>query len=342
MGSLFLLNDSEKKIYWKKNIFKMEEIIKYDSFVLMVLSFIAYITFPFDSLKYLNKQNNSININLIVILIFSLSVISFLLSLLIKNAHLNNVFFKKRLKPNYRLCIMNSYGYVGFISTFICFILSIILSFIIMDLEAITGIIKHRSLSSEQTSKKIFISIGRAIYIIILNNFMLIASIFAFIDYYVEITIISRAAKYLSIGNNINNQNLLYELFKIPITQRTDNNKNTLNNFDNLNSIDKRENFTKLRLIMSDKNNEDEGNYFENENNKFREVEIIQKIEYKSIGVQTGEDEIQNKNYKNNYINNNIDKTIDADLSNNFILIKNKSLMDSKTSLNEVLTQSIK
>ena len=339
MGSLFILNDSEHKIFWKKNIFKMEEIIKYESLVLIILSFIAYITFPFDSFKYLLP---TMSIDLIFIYIFLFSVISFLLSLLIKNTHLNNVFFKKKLKPNYRLCIMNSYGNIGVISNFICIILSIYLVLLMIDLQSITGIKEQRSLSSGQTSKKKFISIGRAIYTIILNYFILIASIFCFIDYYVVIIIISRAAKYLSKGNNINNQNLLRELFKIPITQRTDQNENILNNFDNLNNIDNTENFNKLRLIMSDKNNENEENNFENENNKFREVEIIQKIEYKSIGVQTGEDEIKNKNYKNNYINNSIDKTIDDDLSNNLILIKNKSLIDSKTSLNEVLTQSIK
>ena len=328
MGSLFILNDSEQNIYWKKNIFKIERFIMYESIIMFILSFIACLTFPFDSFNLVKQK---IPIKSIVISIVFCSLISYLFSLLIKKVHIKN-----NIKPNYRLCLMNFYGHIGLFCFLICFILSLYTSLLMIEWEGITGIITYRTLVSGKKSKKIVISIGKAIYTLIWNHFILIVSILGLVDYVMEIAIISRAAKYLSTGNNINNQILLHELFRIPIIDKSIKNPNY---FDNLKNIDKKENIIKLRLIMSNKNNEE--NCFENEDNKFREVEIIQKIEYKSIGVQTHEDDTKNNNtYYNNYINN--DELIDEDLSNNLILIKNRSLIDSKTSLNEVMTQPIK
>ena len=105
----------------------------------------------------------------------------------------------------------------------------------------------------------------------------------------------------------------------------------------------KKDKITKLRLVMSNNNISNEENGFENHDNKFREVEIIQKIEYRSIGIQTDDD--NDTSFYNNYVNDNIDnndKLVNDDLSNNFILIKNKSLIDSKTTINEIMSMPIK
>ena len=229
---------------------------------------------------------------------------------------------------------MNFFGHFGLFSFVICFILSLYLTLVIVEWGDINGIISYRRLSS----KKIIISIKKTIFTLIWNDFILICNFFGLADFLIEISIISRASKYLSEGNNIDNQNFLFELFKIPINNKIQNNldnEKILNN-SNINNIDKNRKYSKFRIIMSNYNND---NNFENDLNKFREVEIIQKIEYNSIATQT---EDINNSFFNNYINENNDKLIDEDLSNNFILIKNKPLIDSKTSLNEILNSPVK
>jgi hypothetical protein len=232
---------------------------------------------------------------------------------------------------------MNFCAYIGFFLFFLSGVLSFYITLVIIEWEDITGIIAYRVLSS--TQKKIVISLGKAIYTLIWNNFIICSAIFGIVDFGMEILIISKASKYLSEGNNINNSNLLFELFKKPIENNLNkNNINKNNILDNyINNNNKKENSFKLRFIISDNNNI---NNFENENNKFREVEIIQKIEYNSVGVQT--EIVDNNNIYNNDFNDNNNKLIDDDYSNNFILLKNKSLIDSKSTFNDILNQPIK
>ena len=338
MGCLFILNDSEQYIYWRKNFFKIENFIMSESIILIILSLIAYIAYPYDSFSLIRQK---INISTLVLYIFAFSLAAFLISILIKKIHLKN-----KMRPNHRLCLMNFYGRLGFCFVFLCFILSLYISLFMIEWEAITGIIIHRAL--ESSSKKIVISFGKAIFTLIWNEFMLIVSIFGFIDFAMEISIISKAIKYLSINNNINNQKLLNELFRIPIRNNFDintnneNNENTLYNY-NLDSEIKKDKITKLRLVMAN-NISNEENGFGNNENKFREVEIIQKIEYRSIGIQTDVDIYDGSIYNNindNTIDNNY-KNANEDLSNNFILVKEKSLIDSKTTFNEIINMPIK
>ena len=326
MGCLFILNDSQTNIFWKKSIFKIEKFIIIESIISIFLSFIAILTYPFDSIQLVRQK---ILIESLVYYIFSFSLISLFFSLLIRYIHI-----QKRRKPNYRLCLMNFFGHSGLFSFVICFIISIYITLFIIEWEDLNTTILYRRLS---TKKKVNISIGKVIFTLIWNDFILICNFFGLADFLMEISIISRASKYLSEGNNINDQNLLNELFKIPIIKIIHNNVdngNILNS--NINKIDKKKNLSKFRIIMSNNKND---NNFENENNKFREVEIIQKIEFNSIGTQT---EYINNSFFNNYINENNDKLIDDDLSNNFILIKNKPLIEGKTSFNEILNFPIK
>ena len=327
MGCLFILNDSQTNIFWKKSIFKIEKFIIIESIISIILTFIALLTFPFESIKLVRQK---ILIESLVYYIFSFSLLSLFFSILINYIHT-----QKKRKPNYRLCLMNFCGHSGLFSFVICFILSLYITLVIMEWEDINGILSNRRLS---TKKKATISFGKVIFTLIWNDFILICNFFGIADFLMEISIITRASKFLSEGNNINNQNLLYELFKIPIIKKFHNNignGNILNNSD-IKNIDKNQKYSKFRITMSNNKN---CNNFENENNKFREIEIIQKIEYNSISTQT---EDINNSFINNYINENNDKLIDEDLSNNFILIKNKPLIDSKTSLNEILNSPVK
>ena len=337
MGCLFILNDSEYNIYWKKNFFKIENIIFCETIILIIFSFIAYIAYPYDSFSLIKQK---ITINTLLLYTFSFSLASFLIILLIKKIHTNN-----KMKPNHRLCLMNFYARLGFCFVFLCFIFSLYVSLFMIEWEGVTGIIAYRALKSVEGSKKIVISIGKAIFTLIWNELMLLVSIFGFSDFAMEITIIARASKYLSINNNINNQKLLNELFRIPLPDIPDNNTNNTNTLYNYSSdIEmKKDKITKLRLVMSNNDISNEENGIENNDNKFREVEIIQKIEYRSIGIQTDDD--NDTSFYNNYINDNIDnndKLVNDDLSNNFILIKNKSLIDSKTTMNEIMSMPIK
>ena len=326
MGCLFVLKDSETKVFFKKNIFILEKFIISESLISIFLSFIALQTFPFDSIKLVKQK---LLIESIIYYIFLLSLISLVFSVLIKYIHI-----KKNMKPNYRLCLMNFFGYIGFYIFVICFFLSIYVSLVIGDWEELIGVITYKRLSS---GKKFVVSLGTAIYTLIWNIFIILITFCGLVDFLMEVSNISKASKYLSEGNNINNKNLLNELFKIPIDMNIYNNLNRTNSVNNLdiNSLNKKQNFSKLRIIMSNNNNE---KYFENKNNRFREVEIMQKVEYKSIGIQTEE----NNNGYNNYIDDKNNKLIDDDLSNNFILVKNKPLIDSKNSINDVLNAPIK
>lgn len=320
MGGLFVLNDSEQRIYWKKNIFKIETFIFYESLILCSLTCVSYLTFPFDSLKYINK-NFPLDFYVLCCILFSLT--SFLCSYLIKYIHLKN-----SIKPNYRLCLMNFFGTIGFFCAFITCGYTLCISFVLIEWENITGIVSSKRVLPTK-SKTIVISIKRAIYTLIWNHIVLLCSFCSFIDFAIEIINIAKAAKYLSEGNNINNQNLLHELFKMTVKNKINNSINSMNSLDTRNNINKKETFSKFRIIMTDKDNTE--NSFENENNKFREVEIIQKVEYKSVGIQT-DDNIKD-NYYNNYVYDSNNKTIDEDLSNNFILVKNKPLIESKISM---------
>ena len=328
MGCLFILNDSESQIFWKKNIFTLEKFIISESLISIIFLFIAQLTFPFDSINLIKQK---ILIESIIYYIFLLSLISLVISVLIKYIHINN-----KIKPNYRLCLMNFFGYIGLYIFFFCFILSLYVTLIILDWGEITGVIVQRRRISSK--KKIIISLGTVIYTLVWNNLIIFITFFGLVDFLMETNIISKASKYLSEGNNINNQQLLFELFRIPIEKRNYNNIDKTNFLNDLgaDSLNKKLNYSKLRIIMPNNNSE---KYFGNENNKFREVEIIKRIEYNSIGVQTDDNNI---NIYNNYINENNNNLIDEDLSNNFILIKNKSLIDSKASINNILNAPIK
>ena len=220
---------------------------------------------------------------------------------------------------------MNFLAYIGFSFIFICFILSFYIALLIIDRENNAIIYKSLSISKDNSA----ISIRKAIFILIWNNIIFFCSSLGVVDFFVEIIIISKSSKYLSEGNNINDKNILYELFRIPkIEKINDKNEKSLN-LDNFNIKNNQEKFTKLKLFISDNNKEKKGSIFDNGNNKFREIEIIQKIEYKSTSVQTEE----NNNISDDYIFNSDNNLIDEDLSNNFIFVKEKSLINSKTSL---------
>jgi hypothetical protein len=211
MGGLFVLNDSEQRIYWKKNIFKIETFILYESIILCTLSCVSYLTFPFYSLKFANNNFPS-DVYVLCCILFSLA--SFLCSFLIKNIHLNN-----NIKPNYRLCLMNFLGTIGFFCSFLTCGYTLCISFILIEWENRPGIIASKRVLATK-SKTIFISISRAIFTLIWNHIVLLCGFFCFIDFTIEIIIIQKASKFLSEGNNINNQNLLHELFKMTVKNK--------------------------------------------------------------------------------------------------------------------------
>jgi hypothetical protein len=222
---------------------------------------------------------------------------------------------------------MNFLGTIGFFCSFLTCGYTLCISFILIEWENRPGIIASKRVLATK-SKTIFISISRAIFTLIWNHIVLLCGFFCFIDFTIEIIIIQKASKFLSEGNNINNQNLLHELFKMTVKNKINNSINSMNTLDTRKNINKKEAFSKFRIIMTDKDNLE--NSFENENNKFREVEIIQKVDYKSIGVQT---EDNKDNFYNNYVNDPNNKTVDEDLSNNLIFIRNKPLIESKISM---------
>ena len=282
MGSLFILNDFEQDIYWKKNIFIIENFIILESLVLFILSFISLLVYPFELFKLLRQNNPMISIKKIVFIIIVFSLFSTLLSLLIKYIHKAN-----KIKPIYILCLIKIICYIVIISLFICLVSSFYIHLLIIKWINFTGIKVLKSISS---GNKDSTYIRRELFIFLLNNIINLCSIFGLYDCFTEIIIILKASKFLCQGNNINNQNLLNELLKMP---KLKNENKTLENSlsNNLNIIESKDNIIKLRFIMDPNNNK--RNIFPNENNSFEEVQIMQKIEYNSIGTQT--EEIKNK-----------------------------------------------
>jgi len=307
MGCLLLLNDYERKSYWRTNIFKLENIIISESILTFIFIVLSAIIFPYNSISIVKKATDPKN--LIFICLIS-STIVLIITLLIKSIHI-----KKNIKPNYRLCIMHFLSVVNLFFIIISFILSLCISTFIHKWANIYEFIPNKNLS-------------KIVYIFVLNNVIILSTFFQLIDFFVESVMISKVSKFLSEGNNINNQKILLELFKIntnfEINLEEFKEKNT---FDIINEkYNENKTLKKLRIIFPNNIEENgENNTFENEVNKFREVELIEKVEYRSIGIQTEESDI--KNYNKKYKNDN--NLIDEDLSKNIILVKNKSLINS-------------
>ena len=133
MGSLFILNDSEQNVYWRKNIFKIENILIVESLISIILSFIAIISFPYESIKTINQK---LSIDILEIYSLFFSFILLLISLLIKYIHIKN-----KIKPNYRLCIMHFFGHIGLFFYLICFMISLYINLIIMEWEGKNNIL---------------------------------------------------------------------------------------------------------------------------------------------------------------------------------------------------------
>lgn len=307
MGCLLLLNDYERKSYWRTNIFKLENIIISESILTFIFIVLSAIIFPYNSISIVKKATDPKN--LIFICLIS-STIVLIITLLIKSIHI-----KKNIKPNYRLCIMHFLSVVNLFFIIISFILSLCISTFIHKWANIYEFIPNKNLS-------------KIVYIFVLNNVIILSTFFQLIDFFVESVMISKVSKFLSEGNNINNQKILLELFKIntnfEINLEEFKEKNT---FDIINEkYNENKTLKKLRIIFPNNTEQNgENNTFENEVNKFREVELIEKVEYRSIGIQTEESDI--KNYNKKYKNDN--NLIDEDLSKNIILVKNKSLINS-------------
>lgn len=308
MGCLLILNDNERNSFWRNGIFKLEDITKIESLIILILSLLHAFTFPFGELRL---RKNKIKTKIIIIIIPILSLLTLITSLLIKYIHI-----KKNIKPNYRLCIMHSLSILNIFLIILCLILSLYISNVIHNWANLYEFVHYSN-------------IGKIIYIFILNNLISLFSFFEFIDIMVQAILISKIAKFFSLGNNINNQKLLFEFFKI------NNLENSIEKYKENNSItfygkeknDENKTFKKLRIFFPKKSEENGTNTFENNINKFKEVELIEKVEYKSIGIQTSED--MDRNNIKNYDSVLDGKIIDEDFSKNIILVKNKSLINS-------------
>lgn len=307
MGCLLLLNDYERKSYWRTNIFKLENIIISESILTFIFIVLSAIIFPYNSISIVKKPTDP---KILIFICLISSTIVLIITLLIKSIHI-----KKNIKPNYRLCIMHFLSVVNLFFIIISFILSLCISTFIHKWANIYEFIPNKNLS-------------KIVYIFVLNNVIILSTFFQLIDFFVESVMISKVSKFLSEGNNINNQKILLELFKINTSYEINleefKEKNT---FDIINEkYNENKTLKKLRIIFPNNIEENgENNTFENEVNKFREVELIEKVEYRSIGIQTEESDI--KNYNKKYKNDN--NLIDEDLSKNIILVKNKSLINS-------------
>ena len=148
---------------------------------------------------------------------------------------------------------------------------------------------------------------------------MFLFSIIGNVDFLTECFIVTKASKYLSEWNNINNKKILYELFNSSEIENKD--KNSENNSSGNNNENK---FSKYRIIVIDNNNSE--NYFDNNNNKFQEVEMILNIEYNNVGTQT-EQSLNNIDKK---FNKYIDLSVDDDLSNNLFCVQNKFIINNQ------------
>ena len=312
MGCLLLLNDDDRKSFWRSNIFKLEHMILIENIIVLFLLLISAITFPYKSIKFIRKENNPKP--LIAICLIS-SIFLLIISILIKYIHT-----KKEIKPNYRLCIMHCFAYFNLTLIILCLIFSFCVSTLIIKWANIYEFVQYKNTP-------------KIIYIYILYNIITLFSFFEFIDILVETIVISKASKFLSEGNNINNQKILLELFKINYFRENLEKLKDKNTFDLNEKYNENKSFKKFRIIFpNNKEIKEENNSFENDFNKFREVELIEKVEYKSIGIQTEENNKEDfYNKRNNYDNNDImeGKNLEEDISKNVILVKNKSLISS-------------
>ena len=303
MGSLLLLND-ERDTFWRKNIFKLENITKIESIIISILTILCEFTFPYNEFKITEKK---IKIKNILVIIPILSLLTLIISFLIKYIHM-----KKNIRPNYSLCIMHSLSIFNLFSILLCFGLSFYISFEIHIGASMYDFV--------QFTKK-----GKIIYIFILNNLISFFSFVCSVDLLVQTNLFSKIAKFFSLGNNINNKKLLFEFFKINYQEKNDQKYKENNSiiFFNKEKIDKNKTLKKLRITFPKQSQENGINTFENKTNKFREVELIEKVEYKSIGIQTEED------IDGNNIQNNISVLGKEDISKNIMLFQNKSLINS-------------
>ena len=307
MGCLLLLNDYERKSYWRTNIFKLENIIISESILTFIFIVLSAIIFPYNSISIVKKPTDP---KILIFICLISSTIVLIISFFIKSIHI-----KKNIKPNYRLCIMHFLSIFNLFFIIIYFILSLCISTFIHKWANIYEFIPNKNLS-------------KIVYIFVLNNVIILSTFFQLIDFFVESVMISKVSKFLSEGNNINNQKILLELFKINTSYEINLEEfKEKNNFDIINEkYNENKTLKKLRIIFPNNTEQNgENNTFENEVNKFREVELIEKVEYRSIGIQTEESDI--KNYNKKYKNDN--NLIDEDLSKNIILVKNKSLINS-------------
>ena len=315
MGCLLLLNDYERKSYWRANIFKLENMIIAESIISFILILLSALTFPYNSIKLLKKQPNP---KTLIFFNLTASFIILIISLLIKYFHV-----KKNIKPNYRLCIMHFFAIWNLFLIILYFILSVSVSSLIHSWANIYEFVPNKNT-------------GKMIYIFILFNIIILLSCFQLFDFLIESIMISKVSKFLSEGNNINNKKLLLELFKINNNYYYQNEEifKEKNILDINEKYDENKSFKKLRIIFPRNNGQnEENNIFENSINKFREVELIERVEYKSIGIQTEERNMNNYNKKYNYDNDLIDiKNSEEDLSKNIILVKNRSLINSSNS----------
>ena len=192
--------------------------------------------------------------------------------------------------------------------------------FLFLGLEALSKDKATKLNDFVQFTKK-----GKIIYIFILNNLISFFSFVCSVDLLVQTNLFSKIAKFFSLGNNINNKKLLFEFFKINYQEKNDQKYKENNSiiFSNKEKIDKNKTLKKVRITFPKQSQENGINTFENKTNKFREVELIEKVEYKSIGIQTEED------IDGNNIQNNISVLGKEDISKNIMLFQNKSLINS-------------
>ena len=208
MGCLFILNDFEQDIYWKKNILKIEIFIILESLLLFLLSLLSLLIYPFELFKLLRIKKSIISMQEIILLISVLSLFSFFLLVFIKYIHKTN-----KIKTISLLCLMRIICYIGIIPIIISFFSSFYINLQINKWINFTGIKAQKIISSGNKSN---IYIAKEFFIFLLNNIIILCTIFGLFDFFIEIIIISKICKYLSQGNNINNQKILYELLGIP------------------------------------------------------------------------------------------------------------------------------
>ena len=308
MGCLLILNDDERNTFWKNGIFKLENITKIESLIILILTLLSEFTFPYNELKIVKKK---IKIRNILVIIPILSLLTLIISFLIKYIHI-----KKNIRLKYPSGIMHSLSIFNFFLIILCFSLSLYISGEIHNWANIYEFVQYTYS-------------GKIIYIFILNNLVSFFSFLCSADLMVQAILLSKIAKFFSLGNNINNKKLLFEFFKINYQE------NNVEKYKENNSIiffskeknDESKTFKKLRITFPNQSEENGINTFENNTNKFKEVELIEKIEYRSIGTQT-EENIDKNNIKND--SSILDrKIIEVDFSKNIILLRNKSLINS-------------